>query len=244
MWWLSTMFCTVLKSKINFSLISRCKAENKGVKYVFDSDIESLQVESAVLAFLNILSNLLTMELLPDRRAISSTAVPMFAKEFGDMLSPLGHISYDKTEHVKPHTDIENQYWCDVCNATKTTRNVSHCCYKKPLCRIYKLLHLDVGEMQIVFCDGVTCHALFDVGAHRYMSIVHLHKKSGIYRRFFELHENGPINISTLRSDQNAVYLISIVHSLCIVNDIRQEFSSGAVSGEMSAAERLYHSPL
>lgn len=161
-----------------------------------------------------------------------------------DIHSALGHMSYDKIKHLKLRTDVMLEYPCDVCNATKATRNVPRRKFTTPHRHFYELIHSDICEMPTVSIDGFKYFAIFIDDASRYSHVLLLKKKANIYQGFSDLFENGSIVISTIRTDQGAEYLSKTFQSLWISNDIRKEFASVATQEEKGAAERQNRTPL
>lgn len=224
---------------LSVNLVSLIKLEQKGVKYNYENGIRCLKLRSRVLGYLNISSNLMVMHIISNSCALSQKASLSSATKYQNIHSSMGHLSYDKIKHLKIQTNVGDSYPCDICSATKTTRNFPKRKFKKPHRHLYELIHSDICEMPVISVDGFKYFALFIDDASRFSHIVLLRKKSDIYRGFSELLEDGSITISTIRSDQGSEYLSKTFQSLCISNDIRQEFSSVATPEEMGLAERL-----
>lgn len=224
---------------LTVNLVSLLKLEAKGVHYTFHNGIRYLKLRSNVISYLNVSSHLIVMKLPPKRCALSQAAYPNTEKDHQDIHSALGHISFDKIKHLKLNTGVEINYPCDICETTKATRNVPRRKHKKPHRHLYELIHTDICEMPVISVDGFRYFALFMDDASKYSHLILLRKKSDIYKGFSDLLEDGSITISTIRSDQGSEYLSKTFQSLCISNDIRQEFSSVATPEEMGSAERL-----
>ena len=225
--------------ELTVNLVSLIKLERKGVRYTFYNGVRSLRLRNSILGHLSISSHLMILKLVPNHSALTAKNNSGSIQDYQDIHSSLGHLSYDKIKHLKIKTDVGVNYPCDICNATKSTRNVPRRKFKKPHRHLYELIHSDICEMPIFSVDGFKYFALFVDDSSRYSHIVLLRKKSDIYRGFSELLEDGSITISTIRSDQGSEYLSKKFQSLCMSNDIRQEFSSVATPEEMGLAERL-----
>lgn len=225
--------------ELSVNLVSLIKLEEKGVRYSYENGVRSLKFGEQTLGNLNISKQLITMKLVSHRCAVSQRTKSTQFQRIQDIHSSLGHLSYEKIKHLKIHTDAGLNYPCDVCSATKTTRSVPRRKFQKPHRHLYELIHSDICEMPVISVDGFKYFALFVDDASRYSHIVLLRKKSDIYRGFSELLDDGSITISTIRSDQGSEYLSKTFQSLCMSNDIRQEFASVATPEEMGLAERL-----
>jgi hypothetical protein len=224
---------------LSVNLLSLTKLEGKGVRYTYQDGLRILKVGTQIISFLNITSNIFTLKLKRNWCAISQESDKKQEHDLQTLHSVLGHLSYDKIKHLKIHTNARINYPCDICDSTKTTRNVPRRKFKKPHRHLYELIHSDICEMPVKSVDGFKYFAVFVDDSSRFSHIVLLRKKSDIYHGFSELLENGDINISTIRSDQGSEYLSKLFHSICISNDIRQEFSSVSTPEEIGIAERL-----
>ena len=93
--------------------------------------------------------------------------------------------------------------------------------------------------MPVKSVNGFRYFVVFVDDASRYSHIALLKKKSDAYKSFMDLIYKGGITISTIRADEGSEYLSKLFQSICIENNIRQEFASVATPEEMGIAERL-----
>ncbi len=187
--------------KLGVNLLSLTKLETKGVRYAFEEGDRMLKLGKSVISSINKSSNLLTLNVKKNWCALSYESDEKLEKCSKDLHSALGHLSYDKIKHLKLQTDVKLKYPCDICNATKTTRDVPSRKFQKPHRHLYELIHTDICEMPVKSVEGFKYYALFIDDASRFSYIVLLRKKSDIYRGFSDMIENGSNNISTLRSE-------------------------------------------
>lgn len=190
---------------LNVNLVSLIKLVNKGGRYKFENGTRVLKLGFSVISLFTVSSHLMTLRLATKLCALTQETKPTSEKEIKDKHSSLGHFSHDKMKHLKLRTDMRLNCLCNVCNATKATRNVPRRKFKNPHRHLYELLHSDICEMPIKSVDGFKYFALFVDDASRYSHLVLL---------------------TTIRSDQGSEYLSKTFQSLCISNDIQQEFSS------------------
>ena len=107
------------------------------------------------------MSNLITLKLKSNWCAITKIEQESEESYLKNLHSALGHLSYDKIKHLKLHTNVKTNYPCDICNATKTTRNVPRRKFKKPHRHLYELIHTDVCEMPVRSVDGFKYFTVF-----------------------------------------------------------------------------------
>ena len=220
--------------ELSVNLLSLIKLEDKGVTYAFKKGKRTLERNGHIICGINIAHELLILELA--KRNLTSYEQKSTSY---NVHSSLGHLSFDKIKHLKLKTDAGITYPCDICNATKATRNTPKRKFQKPHRHLYELIHSDMCEMPITSVDGFKYFALFVDDCSGYSHISLLRKKSDVYKAFMNLIDNGSFSISTIRSDQGSEYLSKTFQSICIENNIRQEFSSVYTPEEMGIAQRL-----
>ena len=219
---------------LSVNLLSLLKLEDRGVSYECRKGSRKLRHNGRIICDLSISNDLFTLVLMKqDKLTIIDNS-----KSY-NVHSSLGHLSFDKIKHLNIKTDTETQYPCDVCTATKATRSKPKRKFQKPHRHLYELIHSDICEMPIISVDGYKCFALFVDDCSRYCHLSLLRKKSDIYQAFMDLIDNGSFSISTVRSDQGSEYLSKKFQSICIENNIRQEFTSVYTPEERGIAERL-----
>ena len=140
----------LLIPKLTVNVVSLIKLEGKGVRYSVDNGIRSFKINSSTLGRLNILSNLKLLELVSNRCALSTKNHSHSTQDCQDIHSSPGQLSYDKTKHLKININLGFDYPCDVCNATKSTRNASRRKFRNPHRHLYELIYSDICEVPII----------------------------------------------------------------------------------------------
>ena len=219
---------------LTVNLLSLLRLEDKGVRYMFHNGNRRLVRKGCTISDLGISNNLIILEISNSNSGQTDEKDKSF-----NVHSALGHLSMDKIKHLELKTEVNSNYPCDICEVTKSNRCTRKRKFQKPHRHLYELIHSDICEMPITSVDGYKYFALFIDDCSRYSHIALLRRKSDIYKSFTDLIDEGSLSISTVRSDQGREYLSQTFQSICINNDIRQEFSSTYTPEEIGIAERM-----
>ena len=129
---------------------------------------------------------------------------------------------YTWSSFIKPNqkfttkTDPSMNCPCDICDATKATRNTPKRKFRKPHRNLYELVDSDICEMPVVSADGYKYFMLFVDDSSRYSHTSLLRNNSDIYKSFLDIIDEGSLSISSVRSDQSTKYLSKTLESICI----------------------------
>ena len=212
---IETEFSTITFNNVYYvpelksNLLALRELERKGAKYEYIGGKRYLTLGNKKMAKLNIKDKLLVVEY---QKKISR-------KVSYNIHSSTGHLSTNSLKHlpikVSPHED----YPCDFCTASKSTRNRPKRNQAKLHRHLYELIHSDICELPILSIDGFKYFASFIDDASRYAHVVLLQKKSDIYKGFLDLIENGQMHISCVRSDQGSEYLSCLLYTSDAADD-------------------------
>lgn len=142
--WPSTKYFISLSSLSTFS--HWLSLSRKNFDTTFDNVIQNLKLSSTILGNLFRNQNTLTSN---DFGACFKLLCIVNAKSFKYHPNWQGrslrsrYLPYEKIRHLKTKADVDTNYPCDVCDAAKSTRNVSCRTFKEPQCHLYELMHSD-----------------------------------------------------------------------------------------------------
>jgi transposase InsO family protein len=212
---------------LKVNLLSMVKLEEKGVRYKCENGCRYLIHEE----------NLLKIADIAVRRSLLMLVLKDEVMEVNNLHSSLGHLSQDKIKHLSFDINDSMEYPCDVCRASKGTRRTpkrKSGTHRHP----YELVHSDICELPLRSIDGFSYFVSFIDDASRYAHLILMTKKSDVYEAFRRLLDEDEIVLGILRTDQGREYLSRKFSSLCMDENIRQEFTSSYTPEENGVSER------